>query len=331
MHVGLIFVLFQPGGDDLAHLERACRQAADLLVVDNTPVPDEGLHARLRDEGVRVLANQNRGGLAGAYNRGADLLLADGCELVVLLDQDSDIPDDYCARLAAAAERLAGTAYLLGPRVYEVRAERFLDAPAPEGADHGHDGLTPTSLVISSGSAFSAAAYRQLGAFREDYFIELIDVEYSRRAVTQGVAMYVVDGVVLRQTTGAITVHGAAYTTNHAAWRRYYLARNYVLTARLYSERRWSRDVFGYPVGEARLILRHERDKARKLMAVAVGLYDGVRGHLGRFDDRHPRVQAAAAARQAVLTPEQRSLASCCAEHRLEAVADPLEGELPLG
>ena len=76
--------------------------------------------------------------------------------------------------------------------------------PKPVRIDEQTAGLFPTLCIISSGSAISAAAYRKLGAFREDYFIEYIDIEYSLRASSQNVPVYMNAAVTLRQSNGRI-------------------------------------------------------------------------------------------------------------------------------
>ncbi len=60
----------------------------------------------------------------------------------------------------------------------------------------------PTQSIISSGSAISADAYRVLGAFREDYFIECVDIEYGLRAWSRGVPVYMTSRATLRQIDG---------------------------------------------------------------------------------------------------------------------------------
>gem|GEM_PF-6381890 len=106
---GLIFVLYQPTEVFLDNLARAREICPSVVAVDNSPEPDMGLYGRLRDEGMQVLFNQNQGGLAGAYNRGAELLLAQGCEVLFLLDQDSQIEASFlprCWRRATACSTM---------------------------------------------------------------------------------------------------------------------------------------------------------------------------------------------------------------------------------
>src|SRR5262249_43147841 len=154
---------------NLLRLTSACPHVA---AVDNSPNPDSDLHALLRKRGVQVVLNGNRGGLTGAYNRGADVLLPRGCEAFFLLDQDSDIDASFFEKMVVAADELATDEFLLGPKIYEIKLDRFMPLLVPGKylpksvpvADQTF-GLFPTLGVISSGSMISAAAYRKIGPF----------------------------------------------------------------------------------------------------------------------------------------------------------------------
>jgi rhamnosyltransferase len=84
--------------------------------------------------------------------------------------------------------------FLVGPKIYEINLEKCMPVfqpgkyiPKRLRIDDQNEGMFPSLCIISSGSALSAAAYRKLGPFREDYFIEYIDIEYCLRAVSQNV------------------------------------------------------------------------------------------------------------------------------------------------
>src|SRR5260221_1640752 len=229
---GLIFVLYQPTEDFVGNLVKARAACPNVVAVDNSPEADLRLHECLREQGIHMIFNRNEGGLAGAYNKGAEVLLDLRCDFIFLLDQDSGIDASFFAGMMQAAAGLSG-AFLIGPKIYEIETQKYMPVippdkrfPKPFRIDDQTAGLFPTLCIISSGSAISAAAYRKLGAFREDYFIEYIDVEYGLRASSQNVPVYMNAAVTMRRTTGQIERHGKRFTTNHAAWRGYYGARN---------------------------------------------------------------------------------------------------------
>ena len=297
---GVIFVLYHPSEAFLRNLDKAAASGQNVVAIDNSPQPDLALYELLQRQGTTVLHNANRGGLAGAYNRGAELLLARGCEVIFLLDQDSDIGEDFFAAMMQACEREQGEAFILGPKIYEINLEKFMVVmppgrrwPKPQKMREPNEGVFDTLFVISSGSAISAQAYRQLGAFREDFFIEYIDIEYGLRANAQGVPVRMNAAVTMRQTTGQIERHGRLFTTNHAAWRRYYGARNGVFTLRLYRAQ-WALHWLGglLALHQSLNVVLFEPQKWRKVLAIACGYIDGRRGRLGTFESLHPRLAA---------------------------------------
>src|ERR1700741_5268525 len=72
---GLIFVLYQPTEEFLDNLTKARAVCPKVVAVDNSPEADVRLHECLREQGMQVIFNRNAGGLAGAYNKGAEVLL----------------------------------------------------------------------------------------------------------------------------------------------------------------------------------------------------------------------------------------------------------------
>jgi rhamnosyltransferase len=295
---GLIFVLYQPTGSFLGNLLKARAACANVVAVDNSPEADVRLHEHLREQGIEVIFNRNAGGLAGAYNKGTEVLLGRQCDLIFLLDQDSDIEASFFAGMMQAAASLGADTFLIGPKIYEIALDKCMPVippeqrfPKPFRIDDRTEGLFPTLCIISSGSAISAAAYRKLGPFREDYFIEYIDVEYSLRARSRNVPVYMNAAVTLRQTNGRIERHGKWFTTNHAAWRRYYIARNSVHCLREYRSH-WGLHWFSglMVIHQAICVLLFDSQKLKKITAIACGYLDGMFGRLGTFERRHPHI-----------------------------------------
>lgn len=286
-------MLYNPTEEFLLNLATARAQCEDLVAVDNTPEPSTELHERLRDDGVRVIANRNSAGLGGAFNRGTEALFEEGADVVLLLDQDSKIDDGFVAVMIAACEQVPDDAFILGPKIHETTMDVVMTVPAPDGelerniADET-TGLFEARMVISSGSAITESAWRRLGPFREDYFIEFLDAEYCLRARERGVPVYVTAAVTLRQTWANTRRHGAVHTSHADASRRYYMVRNAMDTSRRYGVPR--RRVLQLAAREVVAVIALEQHKLPKLFAIAAGVADGARGRLGALGERQPRL-----------------------------------------
>lgn len=295
---GLVFVLYHPTHEHLAHLRKARALCSRVVAVDNSPSVNAMLHETLRGEGIDVIFNGNVGGISGALNRGADTLISQGCEVFILLDQDSEFDEQFFAGMMRACATLGEAAFIVGPKVYEVNMEKFLPVfppekklPTPVRIDEQSEGLVRTLFTISSGSAISAVAYRSLGAFREDYFIEYVDIEYGMRASNKGVPVFINTAVVMRQTVGKLVKRGIFTTSNHVAWRRYYASRNAVHALRTYASRwslHWLVELLTFH--QLLCVLLCEDHKRKKIAAICCGYVDGVLGRLGSFERRHPKL-----------------------------------------
>lgn len=162
---GVVFVLYEPCEEFLGNLAKAGAACRDVVAVDNSPQPDERLHRRLREQGMQVIRNRNDGGLAGAYNRGAQALLDRACDVIVLLDQDSAFEESFFSDMMRACAGLGTDTFLVGPKIYEINLEKCMPVmppgrrfPRPVRIDDEREGLFPTLFIISSGSAISAPA-----------------------------------------------------------------------------------------------------------------------------------------------------------------------------
>lgn len=301
---GAVVVLFHPSEAQVSNLVRLSQLTKDIVAVDNSPVLDKRLHQRVRNAGIEVLANFNRGGVAGAYNRGLERLIEKMCQILFIFDQDSAVPDDYFIRMSDACMTLGSPRFLVGPKIFDINVNRYLPAhvvsrfgvkPIPI-TDQEH-GLVSCSSIITSGSAMSAETYRALGPFREDYFIDHVDTEYSFRAMCEGVPVYINTSVVLKHEVGKRVVHKILFLKliqwNTNPVRQYYSARNCVHVSRRYG--------LQFPLlilvnvitlQQILSIALYEKEKRKKVAAMIVGILDGLRGRYGSFETCRPRTFA---------------------------------------
>ncbi len=123
-----------------------------------------------------------------------------------------------------------------------------------------------------------------------------MDTEYCYRARALGYRVIQTRRALMAHTVGAPTPHRGfgktTWTTNHSAERRYYIARNNTVLLREYGTSNGGSWQWKSLVRSFRLCKRialYERDKRRKIVAVAQGWWDGMRGRLGRRPARKVR------------------------------------------
>jgi rhamnosyltransferase len=148
--------------------------------------------------------------------------------------------------------------------------------------------------VIGSGSLLSLEAFRHIGTFREEFFIDYVDNEYCARAWHKG---YLV--VKARQSLMVHKIGSPArqrflwmtkHTRNHSADRLYYQARNDTVMLRESGEYRaglWRLKALNRAIRTCRRVMMFEHHKSAKVFGILQGWCDGVRGQLGpRFSTR---------------------------------------------
>lgn len=232
--VDAVIVTYHPDGGFAERLARVQKQVARAFVVDNTPGALPPALAGIETL-PRTGANE---GLAAALNRGMQAALADGASHVLLLDQDTIVDEDIVAGLLAG---LGGEA-----RVAVVGANARSHASGHVSGAREDQDFADVPTVITSGSLLDAEAYRAAGPFREDYFIEAIDLEYCLRLRRAGWRVRFATRPLMTHAAGRNEERTLAGRTilvaNHPPWRYYYISRNlaHVLRAYARDEPRWA-------------------------------------------------------------------------------------------
>ncbi|MBI3369907.1 MAG: glycosyltransferase [Burkholderiales bacterium] len=233
-----IVVVFRHDVDPRPLLAQLAGLVRRVIVVDNSA---DG-HPALRQLAATVLLihNQNRGGLAGAYNSACEQLQQDtAIRQVVLMDEDSDpgvlsallsdptviatLNDERTAALAPAYRDRA-----TGLRGRHIQLRRFgLSYLARE-----FEGQQPVSFLINSMSVWRMAALRRIGRFNEGLAIDHVDTEYCLRARRAGLALYLNGSHEFAHAIGErrrFTLFGVQMQAGgHGPERRYLIGRNTV-------------------------------------------------------------------------------------------------------
>jgi rhamnosyltransferase len=213
--VAVVVVAYEPETARLRTLlEAFSRQAARILVVDNTPpVSAAAGSARAAAAGIGGVLIRNLGenvGVGRALNIGITAAIEGGCEFVLLSDQDSLPSDNMVDALVDVHERLEAQGNRVGAvsALYadEVTGRTFgfqVQEPGRwfysiAGAERGFPWLEVVS-GITSGTLSRASVFPEVGMMREDYFIDFVDTEWFHRARAHGYGIYGTSRAILRQ------------------------------------------------------------------------------------------------------------------------------------
>lgn len=276
-----VVVLFHPDKYFGLRLQAIRLQFSFIVLVDNTP---GGAALFDMPPSVRVLRNGCNLGIAKALNQGVDLAIALGCEWVATFDQDSDLFPGYLANVLAISRRYVPRPVLIGCNYLRDGAVAPVHA-APAGITDAWS--RPT--LITSGTFMPARFAREIGGFRDDYFIDSVDHEFCLRARSYGAVVLMTVDPFMRHRMGikGVGLFGFLCSMQHSPTRRYYMARNTLLTIRAYGVRHplWTLRHIRRLLGEGVAIAFFESDKSSKFRAFARGLWHGLIGRSGPFED----------------------------------------------
>jgi rhamnosyltransferase len=289
-NVCAVIVTHNPDAGFCSRVEKIRPQVAGIVIVDNgSAEPGLGTIRNCENHSQRpyLILNQTNQGIASALNQGAQWAANCGHHWILTFDQDTEAAPGMVEAMAAVfqawpeRQRLAA----IGAN-YTHRENGKLAAGQKYEADLAS---REVKAVITSGSLIPLCVLEELGGFREDFFMDCVDVDYCLRARTRGFRVVRTMAPLMQHSVGNLTEHRflgrSLGTTNHSPWRRYLQVRNTVILAREY----FGRDpglVLSALASRSQAILHvclFEHERLRKLAYSLLGLVDGVRGKMNRL------------------------------------------------
>jgi rhamnosyltransferase len=275
--IAAVVVLYRPTSELFDNLRSYAGAVEELYLVDNTEAALPDLEARLAGlPGVRYLPNHANLGIARALNIGAEHALAAGFDLLLTLDQDSAAAPDMVARML---ECLAGREL---DRVGMISPFHVTKSGHQPGHELCQDVMTP----MTSGCLLNLRAYRAVGPFLDELFIDFVDNEYCLRLRKHGYQVLRANLARLNHSVGDTKKFGPFIATNHSPLRRYYKTRNRFLVFRRYLGDFPGHCLFDLVrlAKEIASIVLFEGEKTAKLHMIWLGWCDFLRGRYGRYD-----------------------------------------------
>lgn len=239
-----VAVLFKPDLAVLRKLVDSVKGEVDFLyVVDNTPVEFLSDYGDMF-VGGGIFYNSLGGnfGIALAQNKGISYANACGCSHVLLLDQDSEIPEGMVKSLLLTERKLKGQGLkpaAIGPVFVDSKTgdaaptirSSFFKANRIFPKKNSVDPLE-SDYVIASGSLIELSVIECVGGMEEELFIDWVDIEWGNRASLMGYVSYMDPSVVMMHSIGDRCVNFLGRKiTLHSDFRNYFIVRNAVYLA----------------------------------------------------------------------------------------------------
>jgi rhamnosyltransferase len=234
-----------------------------------------------------VIRNGKNLGIATALNQGVRWAAEKGYQWVLTLDHDTVVDANMIDTLVAAHDAcdFSGELAIVAANFRHAVNNRALD----DFRGDGNGAYKEIEAAITSGSLTSVKAFREVGGFRDDFFLDCVDFEYCLRARQRGFRIILTRNTLMDHSIGELTEHwllwGTVVTTNYNPIRHYFMARNILLMARQYmvEEPWWLLHALWVRAKSPIGICLFEDRVGAKLRFYALGIFDGLRGKTGRF------------------------------------------------
>lgn len=244
----------------------------NIIVVDNNSVSDVKL--LLKDISLTFIQNEKNLGIAKALNIGAEFAISHGAEWLLMLDQDTIPRPDILS--------IYESVYLNYPhkeKIGQIGISFFRNKPI-KGI------YKNVTTLITSGTLLSLDAYKVIGAFRNDFFIDCVDFEFSLRIKKNGFVNLQSPIVAIDHRLGFEKNNKVLFlsfkSSNHPPLRRYFMARNHLVITKLY--------FFSFPYWVAKKnfffiksllnIILVDDQKNDKMKKTLLGLKDGIQNRI---------------------------------------------------
>jgi rhamnosyltransferase len=278
-----VIVAFYPDEDFEKRVKDLLPQVESLLIVDNTP--DGGCSPQIKalvtkHHQIQLLENHANRGLAAALNQGLRHALDMRCKWLLTLDQDTTCSADMVTNLTQVYDACQPKPAVVGSNYFDSRIGRLALQTCSE-SDY-----IERKTVITSGSLIDAELAHAIGGFRADYFIDQVDHEFCLRARMHGYRIVISSKPAMAHSVGnpgGAQVPFLGTLPNHSPLRKYYIARNTVVTVAKYwrQEPEWCLRRLVRLISGLFLMATLEKHRIAKVRAFAAGITDGLHKRMG--------------------------------------------------
>ncbi len=272
-----IVTLYHPTDKDIKNIDTYLNDIDKLYIIDNTE--DKDNESRIpKSRKIEYHFKGENIGVATALNMGAEFAIKDGYSYLLTMDQDTTFKDGVMDKLKEAINKFDMK------KVGIITPWHNTKVPLKE-IDEEYD-YPPT--IITSGNILNLDIWKKIGGFKDDFFIDGVDIEYSLNLRKHGYQIVRVVKARVDHELGDIKykkLFGKTYLcSNYPAIRRYYIMRNNHYIFDMYKD--FDPNICWSLLEQKRnmkSVLLFEKDKYRKIRNYFRGLRDYKKGIKGKY------------------------------------------------
>lgn len=280
MDIHGVVVLYNPGMEIIKNIQSYIHSLTKLYVIDNSDDSkfDCEYVVNSISNKVQYVGLEDNKGIATALNIGCRLAQQNGADWVLTMDQDS-FYDELAldTQIKELSLLLTSGQKKIGIFSSNHKIEGYSKPSAKEV-------ISEQQFVITSGNLVSLSVFDAVGGFKDDMFIDEVDIEFCYRVTGKGYKIFVANSSILNHFLGETRSHRVFFLnvmcSHHPYVRRYYITRNRLYMTKLYPKLRKEYCIRNL-VSIIKVVLL-ERDKWLKIRAFWDGVVDGSRGVYGK-------------------------------------------------
>lgn len=238
--VGVV-VLFNPDYKGLCDLIKSTAvQIQKIVLVDNSEQDNSILINDIfvrYDKLFEYIKIGKNVGIAAAQNIGVNAAKCMNATHVLLLDQDSQLPEDMVDKLLNTEMQLISSGIKVasvGPAFYDTKTQKTSGAIIIKPfykkiIPVNYQKPERTDYLIASGSLIRIDVFDKVGLMDESLFIDLVDIEWCERCNRKGYHSFVAPDLIMDHNIGSgFTRVLGKNVVIHNDFRHYFVVRNTV-------------------------------------------------------------------------------------------------------
>lgn len=171
--VAAVVILYNWNQENIDNINSYASYFDEIILIDNS---DKKVQIKLNPDFTYFSFNENLG-IATALNKGIEIAREHGMEYVVTMDQDSRFKNNIVEIYFQKMKLITNNQFILSPN-YIVDYQK---------TSSSYSELEEIYWTAQSGCLFPISIFDQLGNFKEDFFIDVVDYEYCIRAKNNGI------------------------------------------------------------------------------------------------------------------------------------------------
>lgn len=275
MHLSAVVVWYNPTNKEKENINSYIKYVDKLYIVDNS----EKENAFENNKKIHYVFNGENLGIAKALNIGADLALKEKYDWLLTMDQDTSFKNDDVKKIFEYIKNNDMKNIGIVSPWHDTKLH--IQKPKEE-IDYPID-------VMTSGNFLNLKILKKIGGFKDEYFIDGVDIEYCLRLKKYNYKVMRLNKFSIKHNLGNISYKHffkkELLCLNHNYLRVYYRVRNYNYIKQEYHDIAPEFcDILVKIKALIWCIIFYEKDKIRKLKSIYYAKKDFKNNIYGKYN-----------------------------------------------